>query len=349
MSNRDKKQQNDPLLHPYLLAGDETDAEDHLTRLLNHVEPIIRNQVRKHQYPELQIAQEDLEQDARYDILTWLRTLKSTSATPPIENFRGYATMIVQRCISNQLRANAPWRKHLRRKLKFELQEQGSFVLWGEAICGFVDWQGQAPESSEKLTRLRDNLLELFVSSKRTSRQIEELDLAEVLAEIFNYVGHPLRYKDLEKIVVELCGLDRKPANLSDDGVSDHLAQETMYEPDPENPEDQARRREFLRWLWSEVCTLPDEQRAVYLLSMEATLLLWESGVVSLSQIAAQLKQPIEKFAALWNDLPLSDQAIAELVGLKSDQVKNRRTKARERLQRHWQKYEAPEVTSAAS
>ena len=43
---------------------------------------------------------------------------------------------------------------------------------------------------------------------------------------------------------------------------------------------------------------------------------------------------PEDRFAELWNDLPLEDSAIAQLLGITRQQVINLRKTARERLAR---------------
>jgi len=58
------------------------------------------------------------------------------------------------------------------------------------------------------------------------------------------------------------------------------------------------------------------------------------TGTASLRQLAAALEMSDESFAALWNELPLEDAKIAELLGLTRQQVINARKSGRERLAR---------------
>ena len=55
---------------------------------------------------------------------------------------------------------------------------------------------------------------------------------------------------------------------------------------------------------------------------------------ISLRQLAEVLQISVESFAAVWNDLPLEDAKIAELLGLTRQQVINARKSGRERLVR---------------
>jgi hypothetical protein len=51
-------------------------------------------------------------------------------------------------------------------------------------------------------------------------------------------------------------------------------------------------------------------------------------------QLADVLQISVESFAEVWNDLPLEDAKIAELLGLTRQQVINARKSGRERLAR---------------
>ncbi len=55
---------------------------------------------------------------------------------------------------------------------------------------------------------------------------------------------------------------------------------------------------------------------------------------------------PLDKFTLLWNDLPLEDSSIAELLGATRQQVINLRKCARERLERRMNVYEAAKSDS---
>ena len=58
------------------------------------------------------------------------------------------------------------------------------------------------------------------------------------------------------------------------------------------------------------------------------------TGVATLHQLADALGMSADSFARLWNDLPLEDARIAELLGLTRQQVINARKSGRERLAR---------------
>jgi len=85
---------------------------------------------------------------------------------------------------------------------------------------------------------------------------------------------------------------------------------------------------------------LPRNQRAALLLNLKETsgfgciTLFPATGIASVRQLAAAVEMTPESFAELWNDLPLEDAKIAELLGLTRQQVINARKSGRERLTR---------------
>jgi hypothetical protein len=58
------------------------------------------------------------------------------------------------------------------------------------------------------------------------------------------------------------------------------------------------------------------------------------TGIASISQLASALEFNVETFAELWNELPLEDARVAELLKLSRQQVINARKSGRERLAR---------------
>jgi hypothetical protein len=86
--------------------------------------------------------------------------------------------------------------------------------------------------------------------------------------------------------------------------------------------------------LWAQIRELPIRQRHALLLNLkdDAIALFLTTGAASLRAIAESLEMPVEAFAALWNDLPLSDNDLAARLGCTRQQVINLRMSARKRL-----------------
>jgi hypothetical protein len=96
----------------------------------------------------------------------------------------------------------------------------------------------------------------------------------------------------------------------------------------------------FLQRLWEELQQLPRNQRAALLLNLKEAngfsciTLFPATGIATLRQLAVAVEMSAESFAELWNELPLEDARIAELLGLTRQQVINARKSGRERLAR---------------
>jgi DNA-directed RNA polymerase specialized sigma24 family protein len=99
-------------------------------------------------------------------------------------------------------------------------------------------------------------------------------------------------------------------------------------------------RRTYLALLWEEIRQLPPRQAAALILNLRdgqgrnAVALLPLTGIATMREIARTLDMPAERFAEIWNRLPLEDAAIAESLGITRQQVINLRKSARERLAR---------------
>lgn len=108
--------------------------------------------------------------------------------------------------------------------------------------------------------------------------------------------------------------------------------------------EDEEERILRLKLVWSELCRLPVNQCASWLLKIadksDESTLKWLPvfQIATIREIAAAIGQNAETLASLWKDLPLSDHRIAELLGASQRRVINWRKSANERLQRRLKK-----------
>jgi RNA polymerase sigma factor (sigma-70 family) len=113
-----------------------------------------------------------------------------------------------------------------------------------------------------------------------------------------------------------------------------------------EQPETALHRKRFVARLWAEIQDLPRAQRLALLLHMRdrrgnSVLFLFPlCGVATFGRIAAVLEVSEDALAALWNELPADDNAIAGLLGCERQRVINLRMSSRKRLSnrmREWQ------------
>jgi hypothetical protein len=112
-----------------------------------------------------------------------------------------------------------------------------------------------------------------------------------------------------------------------------------VADPAPDPASAFERRTDLFR-LWEEIRQLPPRQAAALLLNLRdeqrrnAVALLPLTGVATMRDVALAIAMPVERFAEIWNRLPLDDAAIAEILGVTRQQVINLRKSARERLAR---------------
>jgi len=128
------------------------------------------------------------------------------------------------------------------------------------------------------------------------------------------------------------------------DSYDDQLA-EMIADPGP-GPDTILELRVSLQHLWKEIRKLPPRQRAALLLNLrdkqgrDVIALIPDTRTASFQEIAEVLDIPLERFAQLWQKLPLDDAAIAEQLGATPRQVIRLRKCARDRLIRRMRAYE---------
>jgi hypothetical protein len=172
--------------------------------------------------------------------------------------------------------------------------------------------------------------------------------MVELLTMIFSRAGGPLELNHLVAVVAEVKGIKDRPLESYD---QDRALSETLSNPVFDVDAGLEQRLHLVR-LWTEVCSLPALQRAALLLNLRdansdsVIAFLPYLGIASKSEIAEQVGLPEDRFAELWNDLPLEDSAIALLLGITRQQVINLRKTARERLARRM-KPKSVEITSS--
>lgn len=313
----------DALLEPLLAGGSDDQIDEVLSQLITvHAEPVIRSVIRY----KLRLKEaDDIHQEAVLQLLAQLQRFRKQPDSHPITDFRGMTAVIAHRTCAGWLRRQFPERHALKNRLHYLLTRQRGFALWqhanGKQVAGFAVWQQQnkPPQNATNLSSIA-----------------KSAGLADTVATIFNHVNAPVEFDELVSVVAALHGISDQPVeSLTDD-------EDAVHEPAAPEP-DQAWRTEkriFLQRLWEELQQLPRNQRAALLLNLKdpngfsAITLFPATGIATVRQLAAALEMSAEDFAAVWNDLPLEDARIAELLGLTRQQVINARKSGRERLAR---------------
>ncbi len=328
----------DALLEPLLVETSDQRAEEILLQLINdHAEPVIKGvirfKLRLSSYRETQRAEaDDIYQEVLLQLLALLQKFRKLPDGNPIADLRGIAAVIAHRTCARWMRRQFPERHALKNRLHYLVTRQRGFALWqnaeGQLVAGFAAWQEQNKPAIRQLPDPLPAHLRVSKSGK---------DLADTIAAIFNHAGSPVEFDELVSAVVTLLGISDQPIeSLADDEDEVALVPDTV-EPDPAW---KIEKKMFLRRLWQELEQLPRNQRAALLLNLKessgfACITLFPAmGIATLRQLAAALEMSAESLAEIWNELPMEDSRIAELLGLTRQQVINARKSGRERLAR---------------
>jgi DNA-directed RNA polymerase specialized sigma24 family protein len=351
-------EQIDPCLLPFVLVDDERHANEILARLLEqHALPII-----------LQVAgrsakSEDLHNEILAKVIAVLRACKAAPALQPITNFSHYVAVLAANVCRQEQRRTHPRRRSLKDALRHTLKQEPRLNLLQREqtqICGLVEWLQMPARRSEKLAKL---LSQPQIFMEETRSDLQRLKRADWLIALFDWIGHPLVFDDLVKIVADLQGIkDEGPLTQysSEDGMDDFLTNLPATGP---QPDEEVAWRTFLTQLWKEIEQLPPLQRLAYLLNFTDGEIewFWFYGIASIRQIGQTLQLTSEQFnrawvlmewdeaqrqrlralttydeqfASLWLSLPLNDLLLAALLETTRQNVINLRQAARKRLRR---------------
>jgi RNA polymerase sigma factor (sigma-70 family) len=328
----------DVLLEPLLVQTTDQQADELLSQLITvHAEPVIKGviqfKLRLNSYRETQRAEaDDIQQEVVLQLVAQLQRFRKTPDGHPIGDVRAMAAVIAHRTCARWMRRQFPERHALKNRLHYLLTRQRGLALWqdedGKQVGGFEVWQQQ------KRARV-------VLDVERLPRHIQTLggvkELAGAVAAIFNHAGSPIEFDELVSVIAAIQGISDQPIESL---AADEDAEANI--PAAAQP-DQAWRMEkrmFLQRLWEELQQLPLNQRAALLLNLKdpsgfgCITLFPATGIATVRQLAEALEISAEDFAAVWNDLPLEDSKIAELLGLTRQQVINVRKSGRERLAR---------------
>lgn len=345
--------QSDPLLIPFLQATDEEEVDRLLGQLLTEIaQPIVSGIVRSYvagssNYSERDQLLDDIQNliaDATVQILTRLRQLKLKPELGTIGSFKGYVSVTAYNTCHKHLRLKYPQRARLKHKVRYILTHKKGFSLWKDDhenwLGGTADWVAarRVRVSTGRINQLRNDSQALEKAGLSPDK-IDYDDPIEVLTAIFRWADGPIEIDDLVSLTAELWRIkDHAPQSEADTDLSSFPDQKER-----DSSIDAARKidqRFYLKRLWEEICQLPLEQRSALLLNLrdpqESSLItvLSEIGIATVREIASALTLPVERFATLWNDLPMDDATIAQHLSVTRQQVINFRLSARRRLSR---------------
>jgi hypothetical protein len=286
---------------------------------------------------------EDVRSEATLELLAWLRKFKADPHNNAVRNFTGFVAALAYRACASYLRKKHPQRLSLKNKIYYAVTHHADFALWkgsdDEWLCGFAVWNGKALAGATKRLQLFRENPNAFEQAVLPSRDVRRMNLGNLLAAIFGWVGTPVRLEDLVRAIAELWGIrDQVPETRSSEEIA---AQPRERGPISQmNITTEVEQRVYLQRIWLEIGELPLRQRCALLLNLTESpghgviALLPITGIASVRQIATTLGMTDQQLTEIWNALPLDDAAIAAHLGVTRQQVINLRKSARERLVR---------------
>lgn len=336
----------DPSLEPLLLLTDDELAGDLLSQLItSHAEPVIKEIIRHklHLNPHQgawQADASDIRQEAIMQLVAALQRLRERPDDYPIGDLRGLAAVIAHRACSQWMRRQSPERHAFKNRLYYLLTRQRGFALWrnkaNKMVAGFAAWQGREDTKTDgRIEQLPNE--EALTAQIRLLKAGRRADWGATLAAVFDYLGGPIEFDKLVTALAALLRIADRPIESTDQIRDIDSLNASGGKPDAAL---QLEQRNFLQMLWEEVRRLPLNQRVALLLNLrdhqgEGCIALFPAiGIATFRQLAEALDMDAEKLAEIWNELPLDDARIADLLQLTRQQVINARLSARRRLER---------------
>lgn len=318
----------DVMLREYLAAPEDAEAERLLGSILDELaRPVVSRIVGSVcRGPVAGVEGEDLVAETLTDLLQRLRELRADPSRG-IRDLRGYvATCAYNRCHA-RLRERHPARNRLRNQVQYLCGQHARLATWrtaqGAMVCGLREWVGREALDPARAERVR-------LTARTDPTAENRAQLVTLVPAILREAGGPLELDALVDTVARLIHLEQQRVDVPLESIPlNELAADTALE-----------LRGSLRELWDDVRQLAPKQRAALLLNLrdahgrECLSLLPLTRTATIAEIAEAVEIPPARFAALWNELPLSDAAIGELLHATARQVIKLRRLARERLRR---------------
>ena len=315
---------NDPLLRELLGASDSDARAREIERLIVEVtQPLAERILSRYSRTEGTVSAHDAEDILSTVNVRMLRKLQSVadSEEAAVRDLADYVATLTYNTINDHLRRRYPERTRLKNRLRYALTHDPRLALWsteGGLTAGLAKWKERAPGSGEL----------------GTLRRVAGATLPNELVEIFRVAGQPMLLDTLVETTADLWGIaDAAPAVVEPRAHDDVAAK--------------VEQRQFLGALWREIRLLSAQQRKALLLNLREgetvspIALLVYTGTATFDEIAATMELRPEELTSIWNELPLDDLRIGEMLGITRQQVINLRKSARARLARRLMKRNA--------
>lgn len=283
--------------------------------LIDVIVPVIDSVLRRRRRA-LRCSDEDVE-DIRASVVARILGRVRGQCGRDIVSMRDYAAVATYHAIDDHFRRGAPQRHMLKNRVRYVVRCDPRLLAWDVGrltVAGLAEWRG----------------VSCYVDDLRwESLPLEVTDSARPVAAIYSAIraaGAPVVLDALVSMLAEAWQItERLPFAACEHDVEERVIRSV----------DGVRR---LAQLWDEIHSLPLGQRRALLLNLRdddgtnALASLVAAGAATVEELSAAVELDL---AARWDSLPLSDNDIAEMLGLTRQQVINLRLAARRRLRRH--------------
>jgi DNA-directed RNA polymerase specialized sigma24 family protein len=278
----------------------------------------------------LELDAEDMLNDVLAALIERFRQWKERPQSAPIDYLPNYIVRLTLNIIALHWRQQSPHYHRLRNKLLYLLEGRGSvkmFALWdgnalGEQLCGFFEWLGKPRCQSERYWIWCSDPHRFVAEALPYGTDLREMNMAELLAHVFNWVGGPMEFDDLLAGLQELLGIQSVVINSTNlDEIEFEEAVWGLAEAERKVIDTEGKVL-FTMQLWEGLKRLPVNQRRAFLLHFDREV--WETfishGCCTWRGIAELLEMGIGEVKDLVTRLPLSDEEIAQILGLPNRQ-----------------------------
>lgn len=344
----------DPLAASYLAAASDGDAARQLAILVDRCAmPVMQAIVRRRfagagagsqrSTPDQEDA-EDAIAEAGAQFAARLMRARAGDDADPVEDLRAYAAVVAYRACDSVLRRRYPARARLKNRIRFTIEHCAGFSAWrdgGELLCAVDPIGARAGD----LRRAPQSHPARFDDALPAGVSPSTMPLRDLIDALLRGRRDPVSLDELTEQVARLIGdPDSVARSAAAPGDAAAEALENLPSRDA-SVEDQVEQLAYLRDIWLEMQQLPSHQCAAVLLNLRdhkgrgVAALLPRLGIASIRAMASAIKLSPLEFADIWDRLPMDDNTIAQLLGVKRQQVIGYRKKARERLFRRMQRH----------
>ncbi len=321
-----RERPGDPLLEPLRLAVSDEARTREIEHVLVRVARPLAEQILSRSFRAGSVLRQydadDILSTVMLRLVSRLGTLERGEQAP-IDDFQSYVASLTYNTIHTFLRELFPQRTRLMNRLRYVLTHDDRLALWTAAddlLSGLHLWsRAPAPPPQTPVLSRRS----------ATPAMLDERNPASAVVAMFQNMGHPVTLDALAELAAELWGIHDRPAL------------KVVATPDPQpSVLLMLERREFVALLWREIRSLRQLQRKALLLNLRdgETInvlgLFVATGIANTSELAAVLDMSHADLGRIWNELPLPDTRIADLMQITRQQVINLRKAARKRLVR---------------